>query len=81
MKGITTRELHDLLESPEKDKVLLIDVRTPGEQEVSKLPGRVLTKEEFEPKKDSLKADQLVVYWYAPCYITCMPRYCKPAPF
>ena len=64
VKGITAKELHALLEQgPDKDSVVLVDVRTDGEREVSMLPGNVLTKEEFERRKEELKSHQLITYW------------------
>lgn len=63
IKGISAADLHDLLDPSAKDQVVLIDVRTPEERAVSRIPGTVLTKEEFESVKEKLKDKQLVVYW------------------
>lgn len=59
---ITAEELHRLLEEHAKD-VVLIDVRTIEERQISQLPGRVLTPEEFDAQKDSLKKVTTVCYW------------------
>jgi rhodanese-related sulfurtransferase len=63
VKGISAKELHEMLNGSQRDNVILVDVRTPGEQAVSRLPGNVLTKEEFEQRKDSLDNPRIVVYW------------------
>ena len=59
---MTAVDLHELLES-DPDKVVLIDVRTPEERNVSQIPGKVLTPAEFEAQKDSLKEATAVCYW------------------
>lgn len=74
VRGIKAKELHDLLQSPAKDDIVLVDARTAGEQDVSKLPGNVLTKEEFEKQKDSLKDKQLICYWYVGNCARCKQR-------
>ncbi len=62
VEDITAVELHKLLES-EPDQVVLIDVRTPEEREVSQIPGKVLTPAEFDAQKVSLKNVTAVCYW------------------
>ena len=52
--------------------MVLVDVRTPEEREVSQIPGNVLTPDEFLARKAEFQGtDYLVVpYWYsilAPC--------------
>lgn len=42
---------------------MLVDVRTPEERAVSKLPGPVLTAEEYDTQKESLKDKLAVCYW------------------
>ena len=62
MEDITAEELHKLLEeSP--NTVVLVDVRTPEERQVSHIPGRVLTPDEFEAQKAELKDVTAVCYW------------------
>ena len=63
VKGISAKELHDLIQGPRKDNVVLIDVRTDGEREVSTLPGTVITKEDFERRKEEFRSHQLITYW------------------
>ncbi|KAK9909811.1 hypothetical protein WJX75_007762 [Coccomyxa subellipsoidea] len=62
VKSIRVSELHQLLEDKKDSDVLLIDVRTPEEQEVSRLPGHVLTQKEFETCKQHYLNSPLVTY-------------------
>lgn len=62
VEDITAEELHALLES-DPDRVVLIDVRTPEERQVSQIPGRVLTPEEYNAQKEGFKEATAVCYW------------------
>ena len=64
MEDISADELHLLLEE-HPEKLVLIDVRTPEEREVSRIPGKVLTPAEFDQQKGSLKEQTAVCYWYS----------------
>ncbi|EIE22027.1 Rhodanese-like protein [Coccomyxa subellipsoidea C-169] len=63
VKSIRASELHaELEEDKDSSKIILIDVRTAEEQKVSRLPGNVLTKEEFEICKQRYLNSPLVTY-------------------
>jgi rhodanese-related sulfurtransferase len=79
VKGIDAKAVHALLASPSAAEVVLVDVRTPGEQEVSRLPGKaasagegcltgpgpfVITKEDFDRVKADYKDRQIITYWW-----------------
>lgn len=51
----------ELLARPDRDGVVLVDVRTPREQEVSMIPGAV-TAEEFEAEADRHRGATVVTY-------------------
>lgn len=59
---MTAEELEKLLKS-DPERIILIDVRTMEERQVSQLPGKVLTPAEFEAQKQSLKGSTAVCYW------------------
>lgn len=78
VKGISAKAVHELLASPSAGGVVLVDVRTPGEQEVSRLPGKaanagegclagggpfVFTKDDFERVKADYKDREIITYW------------------
>lgn len=65
VEDITAEELRELLEKDPKS-IILIDVRTPEERQVSQIPGLVLTPAEFDEKKADLKQTTAVCYWYVP---------------
>ena len=71
VKPITVKELHDELQRPNGQSIILLDIRTPQEWEVSRLPGNVLTTDAFETvREDTAKSAPLVTYWYStspPC--------------
>ena len=65
VKPITAKELHDELQRPNGQSIILLDIRTPQEWEVSRLPGNVLTTDAFETVKgETAKSAPLVTYWY-----------------
>ena len=47
----------------ESDSVVLVDVRSPDEQQVSVLPGNVLRKEDFEDRRQEYTNSKVVTYW------------------
>ncbi|CAL5229898.1 g13316 [Coccomyxa viridis] len=63
VKPITVKELHDELQRPNGQSIILLDIRTPQEWEVSRLPGNVLTTDAFETvREDTAKSAPLVTY-------------------
>lgn len=65
VNAITAKELHDELLSPNRQGITLIDVRTPQEWEVSRLPGNVLSRDAFDTVRGKTpKSAPLVTYWY-----------------
>ena len=62
VQDISARELHDMLESPDGDSVILVDTRTEEEQNVSRIP-KAITKSEFRQRKAELKGSTIVAYW------------------
>ena len=54
-------ELHALL--AQDPKVVLVDVRTPEERDVSQIPGTVLTQDEVEKQKADFADFTAVCYW------------------
>lgn len=70
VKSVTAAQLHTELQDPDGKKITLIDVRTPEEQRVSRLPGSVLSKDAFEERSSSIaKSAPLVTYWYGFCLL------------
>lgn len=70
VKSVTAAQLHTELQDPDGKKITLIDVRTPEEQRVSRLPGSVLSKDAFEERSSSIaKSAALVTYWYGLCLL------------
>ena len=64
VEGIMAKDLHNLLGGPDAGNLVLVDVRTPDEQEVSRLPGPLLfTREDFERIKADYRDRDLVTYW------------------
>ena len=45
------------------NEIILVDVRSPAEQELSVLPGTVFRKEEFELQKEQYRNNTIVTYW------------------
>ena len=65
VKAVTAKELHDEMQSPDGQDITLIDVRTPQEWQVSRLPGNVLSTDAFEAVRGKTgKSAPLVTYWY-----------------
>ena len=75
---MNAKAVHELLASPRAEQVVLVDVRTVGEQEVSRLPGKaanvdegwlagpgpfVITKEDFDRVKADCKDREIITYW------------------
>lgn len=56
--------MHSLLEK-EPNKIILVDVRSTPEQEVSMVP-KAITKEDFELRKGDIRKEDFTVvpYWY-----------------
>ena len=72
VKPITAKELHSELQGPNGQSIILLDIRTPQEWEVSRLPGNVLTTDAFETVRgETAKSAPLVTYWYT-ASPTCM---------
>lgn len=70
VKSVAAAQLHTELQDPDGKKITLIDVRTPEEQRVSRLPGSVLSKDAFEERSSSIaKSATLVTYWYGLCLL------------
>ena len=64
VKPITAGQLHEELHGPHGQSTILIDVRTPHEWEVSRLPGNVLSTDAFENvRSKTAKTTPLVTYW------------------
>ena len=64
VEPITARQLDEELQGPKGTEVILIDVRTAEEQQVSRLPGRVLTRDAFDSIiSQTAKTTPLVTYW------------------
>ena len=62
MPSISATELHDLLQGPSGKNVVMVDTRTDEERAVSRIPGKVLSKDEFEDQKASYKNSTVVAY-------------------
>ena len=62
MPSISATELHDLLQGPSGKNVVMVDTRTDEERAVSRIPGRVLSKEEFGNQKTSYRNSTVVAY-------------------
>ena len=60
--SITPRELDALLHGPSAQRVVMVDTRTDEERAVSRIPGKVLTKEEFEQQKAEYRDSTVVAY-------------------
>ena len=43
--------------------IVLVDVRSPAEQELSVLPGSVIRKEDFDKQKQQYRNHKIVTYW------------------
>ena len=63
MQAITCSELQDMLSSSES--VVLVDVRSPDEQNVSVLPGNVVRKADFDRNPQDYSDSNIVTYWFA----------------
>jgi len=64
VKAVTARQLNDKLQSPSGKDMMLLDVRTPDEQKVSRLPGNVLSTDAFDVvKSKTSKSTPIVTYW------------------
>lgn len=61
VRGVTARQLNEELQSPSGKDIILVDVRTPDEQKVSRLPGNVINSDSFE-STNTAKATPLVTY-------------------
>ena len=66
MQAITCDQLQDLLQA--SDPVVLVDVRSPDEQQVSILPGNVVRKEDFDGHHKEYANHKIVTYWYVIMY-------------
>ena len=66
VQDITCNQLQDLLQA--SDPVILVDVRSPDEQQVSVLPGNVVRKEDFDGHQQEYANHKIVTYWYAVMY-------------
>lgn len=71
VQAISCSELHELLSS--SDSVVLVDVRSPDEQNVSVLPGNVVRKEDFERNLLEYSDSKIVTYWFACNVKSAMP--------
>lgn len=60
VQAITCKELQDMLKS--SDLLVMVDVRTPQEQEVSILPGRVICKQDFDQCRQDYFSNTIVTY-------------------
>lgn len=60
--SITATQLHDLLQGPSGRDVIMVDTRTDEERAVSRIPGTVLSKEEFEGQKANFRNKTVVAY-------------------
>lgn len=60
VQDITCKQLQDLLQA--SDPVVLVDVRSPDEQEVSVLPGNVMRKEDFDGHQQEWANHTIVTY-------------------
>ncbi|KAK9811823.1 hypothetical protein WJX72_010871 [[Myrmecia] bisecta] len=58
---VDAQTLHSLL-ATDSSKLMLIDVRTPEEQQVSRIPGPCMTAEEFDQRKADFKHYTIVTY-------------------
>lgn len=64
VKPITVRELKEKLHGAHGQSIILVDVRTPQEWEVSRLPGNVLSTDAFDKvRSNTAKSTPLVTYW------------------
>ena len=64
VKVITARQLHEELQGPKGADLILVDVRTVEEQQVSRLPGRVVTRGAFDSiVNETARSTPLVTYW------------------
>ena len=66
VQAITCNQLQDLLQA--SDPVILVDVRSPDEQQVSVLPGNVVRKEDFDSHHKKYANHKIVTYWYVGVY-------------
>lgn len=66
VQAITCNQLQDLLQA--SDPVVLVDVRSPDEQQVSVLPGHVVRKEDFDGHHKEYADHKIVTYWYVVVY-------------
>ena len=78
VKSVTAKELHKELQGPSGQSIILVDVRTPQEWQVSRLPGNALSTDAFEVVRGkTAKSAPLVTYWYraagasSPCMHAC----------
>ncbi|KAL0021792.1 hypothetical protein WJX77_001123 [Trebouxia sp. C0004] len=60
VQDITCNQLQDLLQA--SDPVVLVDVRSPDEQQVSVLPGNVVRKEDFDSHQQEYANHKIVTY-------------------
>ena len=64
VKPITARQLDQELQGPKGAELIMIDVRTVEEQQVSGLPGRVLSRDDFDSIiYQTARSTPLVTYW------------------
>ncbi len=61
VQAITCKQLSDMLGASES--VVMVDVRTPDEQQVSVLPGNVIRKEDFDQHPQDYSSSNIVTYW------------------
>lgn len=73
VQAISCTELNDMLSASEA--VVLVDVRSPDEQNVSMLPGHVVRKVDFDRHPQDYSDSKIVTYWYAcNCIAACTSR-------
>ena len=65
--SITATQLHDLLQGPSGRDVIMVDTRTDEERAVSRIPGTVLSKEQFEGQKANFRNKTVVAYCTGMC--------------
>lgn len=63
VQAISCTELNDMLSASES--IVLVDVRSPDEQNVSMLPGHVVRQTDFDRHLQDYSDSKVVTYWYA----------------
>ena len=57
-----------MLQEPDND-IVLVDVRSPDEQNLSVLPGNVIRKDAFDTHKGDYHNNRIVTYWSVNCLV------------